>query len=77
MPDPTDDTTPERTVRVALLRGALGILQMAFAVGSLVLLATTGVNRVSLIAVVVTSILTGVSISLFGARPRPPRKDGR
>ena len=47
-------------------RFILGGLQMFGAVVSAVLLLTVGVARVSLIAVTVTSLLTTVSVVIFG-----------
>jgi hypothetical protein len=50
----------------ALLRFALSTAQMGGAVFS----AVTGLNRVSLTAVAVTCLLTGISILLFGFRSK-------
>ena len=51
------------------LRLILGLLQMFGAVVSLTLLATTGVTPISLGAVAVTSLMTTISVALFGGRP--------
>jgi hypothetical protein len=51
------------------LRLILGLLQMFGAVVSLTLLATMGVTAISLSAVAVTSLMTTVSVVLFGGRP--------
>ena len=47
---------------------ALGMTQMAGAVVSLTLLLTGGVTTASLVAVVLTSVMTTVSVLLFGSR---------
>ena len=59
-------TASER--RWAVVRLILGQLQMMGAVVSFVLLLQTGINRLSLGAVVVTSLLTGLSLLLFRGR---------
>lgn len=50
------------------LRFALGMTQMGGAVVSLTLLSTGGVTIASLVAVVLTSVMTTVSVLLFGSR---------
>ena len=50
------------------IRLVLGALQMFAAVVSLVLLVAVGVARVTLIAVVITTVLTTVSVLLYGSR---------
>lgn len=52
------------------LRFTLGVAQMLAAVGSLILLARTGVTPLSLAAVAVTCLLTTASVALFGSRRR-------
>ena len=49
------------------LRFVLGMAQMAGAVAALAILLMTGVTTASLIAVVSTSLLTTVSVLLFGS----------
>jgi hypothetical protein len=56
------------------LRFVLGMAQMAAAVVAVVLLCNVGVTAISLIAVVVASSLTSVSVVLFGSR-RHDRRD--
>ena len=55
------------------LRFVLGMLQMALAVVAMVLLFTAGVTPLSLAAVVLASLLTSVSVMLFGSRRRERR----
>ena len=57
-----------QTQRLAFVRMALGILQMIGAVSSAGLLFHSGVNALSLTFVVMTSLLTGASVVLFGSR---------
>ena len=57
----------------AIFRLVLGMLQMAGAAFSLGMLIGTGVNPVSLAAVVVTALLTTVSVLLFGKGLRFPK----
>lgn len=56
--------------RWAIVRGALGFAQMFAAVVALVLIGETGFGPWSLTAVVVASMLTTVSVVLFGAGRR-------
>jgi ABC-type nickel/cobalt efflux system permease component RcnA len=56
------------------VRFVLGMMQMAGAVVSLVLLANLGVSIWSLTAVIVTSMATAVSVLLFGRGPARRRK---
>lgn len=65
---------PER--RWALLRLLLGFAQLFGTCLSLVLLFLTGVTTVSLTAVVLSGLCTGLSVLLFGARP-PRQGSGR
>jgi len=53
------------------LRFVLGIAQMAGAVMAFAILLMTGVTTAGLFAVVSTSILTTVSVLLFGSHRRP------
>ena len=53
------------------LRFVLGIAQMAGAVIAFAILLMTGVTIAGLFAVVSTSILTTVSVLLFGSHRRP------
>ena len=50
------------------LRFALGMVQMGGAVVVLTLLLNDGVTTVGLVAVVVTSMMTTISVLLFGSR---------
>jgi hypothetical protein len=59
--------------RWAAIRYVLGMVQMAGAVISLVLLALTGVSTASLTSVVLTGMATTVSVVLFGARKGDPQ----
>ena len=54
--------------RGAVVRVVLGLLQMAGATFSLALLIEGGVNKLSLISVAITGLLTTVSVLLFGGR---------
>jgi hypothetical protein len=56
------------------LHFVLGMLQMALAVVAMVLLFTVGVTPLSLAAVVLASLLTSLSVMLFGSR-RSERRD--
>jgi hypothetical protein len=56
------------TTRRLRLRFCLGMLQMAGAVIAVVLLLATGVTTVSLLAVVLTSVASSISVLLFGNR---------
>ena len=56
------------SLRWARVRFALGMLQMALAVVAMVLLFTAGVTPLSLGAVVLASLLTSLSVMLFGSR---------
>jgi hypothetical protein len=56
------------------LRFVFGMAQMAAAVVAVVLLFNVGVTAISLMAVVVASSLTSVSVMLFGSR-RHDRRD--
>ena len=59
---------------LALLRLFLGMLQIAGVGFSLALLLYTGVTTYSLVAVVVTCLLTSVSVLIFGSwSKRNPR----
>jgi len=58
------------------VRLVLGFAQMGGATFSAVLLLQTGMNPVSLGAVVITCALTGLSVILFGNRARR-HKDGQ
>lgn len=58
----------------AVIRLALGFLQIAGATASLTLLLSTGLNEVSLMAVVATGLMTTVSVLLFGGRRQNPDK---
>ena len=53
---------------MAMVRLALGLLQMAGAAFFLALLIWTGMNRFSMTSVAITSLLTLLSISLYGSR---------
>ena len=59
--------------RWTAVRYVLGLLQMAGAIISLVLLALSGVSTASLTSVVLTGLMTTVSVLLFGARKDRPR----
>ena len=52
----------------SVLRFALGMAQIVGAIFSVTLLIQTGVNKFSLIAVMVTCALTITSVLLFGSR---------
>jgi hypothetical protein len=52
----------------AIIRYLLGIAQMFGAVFSVILLIQTGVNKYSMVAVVITCALTPISVLLFGSR---------
>ena len=56
------------------VRFVLGMLQMALAVVAMALLFTVGVTPLSLAAVVLASLLTSLSVMLFGSR-RSERRD--
>ena len=56
------------------LRFVLGMLQMAMAVVAMVLLFRVGVTPLSLASVILASLLTSVSVLLFGSR-RSQRRD--
>lgn len=60
----------ERKKRWATVRFGLGLAQMSGALLSLSLLLQTGLNEVSMTAVVLTTSCTAVSLMLFGGRPR-------
>ncbi len=61
--------------RWALVRALLGVAQMTGAAVAAVLLARSGVTPASLAAGVATSLLTTVSVLLFGSAPaRSPRR---
>ena len=62
------------SLRGGRLRFVLGMLQMALAVVAMVLLFTVGVTPLSLAAVVLASLLTSLSVMLFGSR-RSDRRD--
>lgn len=64
-PPPTDAIRR----RWAMVRLGLGLIQIMGATMATIFLAQTGVNELSLGAVVVTSIATGLSVFLFGDRP--------
>jgi hypothetical protein len=68
-----DHDRRRREVRWAIVRLVLGQAQMIGAVVSAYLLISTGMNEVSLGAVVVTCLCTTVSVLLFGRRSA---KDG-
>lgn len=69
--------TPKERRR-ALLRLALGTLQIFCTSGSIVLLFQTGTNPWSLSAVAITCAITTISVLLFGNRSRnSPRDRGR
>ena len=55
------------------VRFVLGMSQMALAVVALVLLFTAGVTPLTLAAVVLASLLTSLSVMLFGSRRSEPR----
>lgn len=61
----------------AAVRFALGMLQMAGAVVSLLLLGVVGVTPLSLAAVVLTGLCTAVSVLLFGGRHQPAQPPSR
>lgn len=52
----------------AIIRYLPGIAQMFGAVFSVILLIQTGVNKYSMVAVVITCALTTISVLLFGSR---------
>jgi hypothetical protein len=54
--------------RWAIARILLGFLQMAGAAFSLALLVEAGVDKLSLISIAVTGLLTTISVLLFGSR---------
>ena len=68
-PASTTDQTREERSR-AFLRIGFGTAQMLAATMSGVLLLETGVTRWSLLAVVLTCVLTMVSVLVFGDRRR-------
>jgi hypothetical protein len=57
----------------AILRLALGLIQITGATTSLLLLIGTGLNRLTISAVVVTGFFTLLSRILFSRRARPAR----
>lgn len=61
--------TDPTTASWAILRCALGVLQMSGATAALVLLFQSGFSRAAMIAVLCISMLTTVSVVLFGRRP--------
>jgi hypothetical protein len=63
------DQSMDNPQRWVFARMALGVLQMTGAVSSIGLIIYSGVNALSLTCVVVTSLLTTVSVVLFGSRP--------
>jgi arsenate reductase (thioredoxin) len=66
-----NETPPTDAIRRrwAMVRLGLGLIQIMGATMATILLAQTGVNELSLGAVVVTSIATCLSVFLFGDRP--------
>lgn len=64
------------SVRSGRLRLILGLAQMGGATFSAVVLICSGVNRASLGGVIVTTILTSISVLLFGSRPPDHRRTG-
>jgi hypothetical protein len=62
--------TPAR--RWAVVKLALGTLQMMSATGAATLLITTGINPCSLTVVVLTCVFTTLSVLLFGSRRIEP-----
>ena len=68
LPDAAHAGQQRQERRWAVTRLALGMAQMAGAVISLVLLAHLGVTSLALTAVCLTSLLTTISVLLFGWR---------
>ena len=66
----------DRSMLRSQVRFAFGMAQMAGAAVSLVLLLTTGVTTASLVAVVLTSLATTMSVLLFGSRRARGRSGG-
>lgn len=58
--------------RWSRLRLAMGLLQMGGATSALVFLAKTGITTTTLVTVVATTLLTTMSVMIFG-RSRPNR----
>ena len=52
---------------MAMVRLTLGLLQMAGAAFSLALLIWTGINRFSILSALITTLLTSLSVWLFGS----------
>lgn len=59
----------KRTILFAVLRFALGMLQMFGVLFSVILIAKTGINAWTLGAVVGTGVITTISVILFGKEP--------
>ena len=59
----------QRTLRLAWLRLALGMLQVFGVMFSVALLVKTGISEWSLGSVIGTGLITTISITLFGAKP--------
>jgi hypothetical protein len=61
---------PSRTPhpRSDSIRFVLGVLQMFGAIVSIVLLIAVGVARITLVAVIITTVLTTVSVLVYGSR---------
>lgn len=70
---PSPPGNPLARARWAVLRLALGIAQMVGAVAALLLIMAMGLNALALAAVASTSVLTTVSVLLFGSQG--PRSD--
>ena len=68
--DETGREVPPRERAWAVVRLALGLLQMMGAVVALYCLLETGVSELAVGAVVVTCVFTTTSILLFGGRKR-------
>ena len=69
-PDPKGQRGPAKERAWAAVRLVLGLAQMAGALVSAYLLFQTGMNPLSLGAVMFTCLCTTVSVVLFGGRPR-------
>ena len=59
----------------AIVRTVLGVAQVFGATLSFVLLLQTGVNSLTLGAIIITGLLTTTSVLLFGRRPASSKDD--
>ena len=70
LPSPHPSVPGTRTRRWAVVRGILGLAQMAGAAAALILLARSGLTALALAVVALTCGFTTASVLLFGPRAR-------